>query len=108
MMRKSKSPLASCPAMHRRLVVGVAVLALVAGACSGGGGKKVDATVKRTTTTAEAYHDPDLTVDETTTSIAGSGTTVRGATATTTKGKGTSGTTSPGASPAPTADPNAV
>jgi hypothetical protein len=98
--------------MPRRLVVVLAVLTFVAGACSGGGDKKLDATSKRTTTTESVDRDPELTLDGTTTSVAGSSaTTTKGATATTTKGKGSgggSGTTAPGAGPAPTADPNAV
>jgi hypothetical protein len=89
--------------MRRPFLLLLVALALVAGACSGGDEKKVEATSKRTTTTAEsADHDPALTLDGTTTSVAGSSrTTLKGATATTTKGSGSGATT-----PAPTASAN--
>lgn len=87
--------------MHRRSVVFLVAFALVAGACSGGDGKKVDATSKRTTTTAErsvATTTPGSKVDSAT------ATTTKGGSATTTK----RGTATTAASAAPTTDPNAV
>jgi hypothetical protein len=104
-MSRHKPALATYAAMPRRLLVCIAALAAVAGACSDGDGNKVDATSKRTTTSVRDHSTTSLAGG--TTTIPGSATTVKGATATTTHGRGGSAPVTSGGS-SPTADPNAA